>query len=192
MNKNAIIVSGPTSSGKTTLIKSSIFKGFLKKLLISNKNFSETKSWDIFSENFYDHTLKKDNVIYHYDFLKRKNFLTRKYDYISKIFNSYENIYVIVCVTSQENLLKRYYLMEKYRTKKRNFIRNLRPRLLIEKILIPYLYKNNLRVYRLYLQWMNFLKKYNVKLYIYNSSKNVFGIESGRTKFKNLIETIIF
>lgn len=191
MHKNAFIVSGPTSSGKTTLIKSSIFKVFLKQLLINNKNLFDVNSLKIFSENFYNYALKKENIVYHYDFLKRFDFLTRNYDYITKIFNSYENIYVFICATSQENLIRRYYLMENYRTKKRNFMENMKPRILKEKILIPYLYKNNLRVNRLYLHWMSFLKKYNVKIYIYDSSKNVFSIESEQTKFKNIIESII-
>lgn len=184
MHKNAIIISGPTSSGKTTLINSSILKGFLKNLL-------EAKSFKIFSENFYNYALEEDNIIYHYDFLKRLNFFTKKYDYITKILNSYENIYVIICATSQENLIRRYYLMENYRTKKRNFMERMKPRILKEKILIPYLYKNNLRINRLYLQWNNFLKKYNVKVYVYDSTRNVFSIESERTNFKNLIDTII-
>ena len=177
MNYNAIIISGPSSSGKTTLLRRKDFAQMLTnglKLYNFDDNIFNKGNYFIITERKYKSILNQSNIIYHYDFLKNKTVLTKKYRFISDIFDNFKNITVVLCVCSANDLQNRYQFMENFRRKKRNLKKYINFDFLFKLFYIPFNYKNKERVFELYNDWLSFIKIHNPKILIYDSKNNLF------------------
>ena len=193
-NKTAIIISGPSSSGKTTLIGSKVFKKIFTECLkfhyIYDENYFKSK-FKKFSESNNKLALRNDKIIYHYDIIKNTSIFTKKYKYIDGIFDNFEKIIVVICVCSLNELKKRIHLKESSRKKTRPLIKYLNPRSLYYFLEIHKYYDNNNIIFENYLKWISYIEKHNAKIILYNSSDDSF-IHDKKNQIDSIIKSILY
>ena len=193
-NKTAIIISGPSSSGKSSLMKNNELTKELINCLkfydIYDKKYFKGK-FSILSETDNRLKLKKNNIIYHYDFIKNLTIFTKKYKYLDEIIDSFEKIIVVICVCSTEKLRKRFTLMENIRRRRYPIKKYLRPLSLFNFFRISNYYKNSDYVYENYSRWLNYLKNQNTEVILYNTN-NGFFIYEKKNKIDSIIRSVVY
>lgn len=177
INKNAIIISGPSCSGKTTLLTNTkimkkIYKKVLDKSLLENE-YGSVIELDKMAENSYYKALENKNIVYHYDFLKNKSIFANNYYKILNILKGFDKLTIILCTAKRVTLHKRYSTIESLRKKNRDLIKYLNPRVICNLLKIPLIYKSEDKVIKIYLDFLKFINDFNVNTLIFDSEKNL-------------------
>ena len=64
--------------------------------------------------------------------------------------------------------------MDKNRQRDFHLKNYINPSTIFYRFMIPYYYKTNDSIYEHYIKWLNYLKKYKVKIVIYNTNNSLF------------------
>ena len=195
LNENAIVITGPASSGKTTVLSNNnLMKEIINK--VSEKSHCEKKSkvivnFERISEEDYDIVLKKQKIIYHYDFLKNQSVFLKKFKKISKIFINFKSSATIICVAKRNTLYERYLNMENFRRKHRKLIKYLNPKVLYILNRVPRLYKSKKKIVSIYCEFLDYINIFNTNIFIFDTNKNLL-IKTNKQSAKKIIKNIVY